>query len=347
MKGFVKGWKILGLFVVLALVTIPIVASDASAQAKTITLRFAQFFPPGHPHSVLSEQWCKEIEKRTNGKVKWNHYAGGSVVPPTQAYDGIVGGVVDAGFVVLGWHTGKFPLSEVAAYPMGMPSGVVATKIANEYYEKFKPAELSEVKVCYLHSTGPGILHTKKPVNKLEDLKGMKIRAFGPLMKWTVDLGAVPIGMPMGDAYDALSKGVVDGVWAPYEAVATYKLGEVVKYHIENLASSHHGVQVVMMNKKTWNSLPADVQKIIDAVDAEWAPKQGKVWDDADQMGKDFAKQRGNTVIRLSAQEDARWLAAAQPVFDEYIADMKKRGLPGEEVVKFYRERVKYYTTKK
>jgi TRAP-type C4-dicarboxylate transport system substrate-binding protein len=118
MKRFLKDSKGLAMFVVIA-VTMTWVFSSfvCAAEEKKITLRFAQFFPPGHKHTILSEQWCKEVEKRTNGRVKVNHYAGGSVVPPTQVFDSIVKGVVDAGFVVLGWHAGKFPLFDFLAYP--------------------------------------------------------------------------------------------------------------------------------------------------------------------------------------------------------------------------------------
>jgi TRAP-type C4-dicarboxylate transport system substrate-binding protein len=83
------------------------------------------------------------------------------------------------------------------------------------------------------------------------------------------------------------------------------------------------------------------------SIDVEWAEKQAKAWDELDKEGKDFAIKRGNKIIKLSPEEDARWLAKAQPIVDEYIANMKKKGLPGEEVVKFYRERIKYYKTKK
>jgi TRAP-type transport system periplasmic protein len=348
MKRSLKVLRGLVMLTVLAVLLMWVLSPVAyAAQEKTIILRYAQFFPPGHKHSIVSENWCKELEKRTNGRVKVNHYTGGSVVPPTQVYDSVVKGVVDIGNVVIGWHLGKFPLSDVMAYPWGMPNAVVATKIANEYYAKFKPKEYDEVKVFYFHATGPGILHTKKPVTKMEDLKGMKIRTFGPLMEWTKDLGAIPIGMPMGEAYDALSKGVVEGILCPYEAMSGYKLAEVVKYHIENLESSHHGIQVVMMNKNKWNSLPADIKKIIDALNVEYVDKQAAAWDELDRDGKEYALKLGNKITRLAPEEDLKWLAKTQPIIDEYIANMKKKGLPGEEVVNFYRERTKYYKTKK
>jgi TRAP-type C4-dicarboxylate transport system substrate-binding protein len=333
--------KVLGIFVCILLAAACITVSTSSASEKTITLRYSTFFPPGHPHAVLSEQWCKEVEKRTNGKVKVNHHPGATLTTPPQTYDSILSGVIDVGLCVLGYTMGKFPLSEVVSYPLGVPSGSMATRLVNEYYAQFKPAEFNNVKVMYFQANGPGIIHTRKPVNKMEDMKGLKIRTFGPTSAFISNLGAAPVAMPMGDSYDAISRGVVDGIYVPYEALIGWKLGEVVKYTTENFGSAYSGVQMVAMNKDKWNSLPPDAQKAIEAINQEWIPKQGKMWDDLDREGKDFILKRGNKIITLSKEEDARWAAKTQPLFDEYIKKMKDKGLPGEEVVKFYRERLK------
>jgi TRAP-type C4-dicarboxylate transport system substrate-binding protein len=318
-----------------------IAASTVSAAEKTIVLRYSTFFPPGHPHTVLSEQWCKEVEKRTNGKVKVNHHPGATLTSPQQTYDSILDGVIDVGLCVLGYTMGKFPLSEVLSYPLGVPSGSMATGLVNEYFAKFKPAEFNNVKVMYFQANGPGLIHTRKLVEKMEDMKGLKIRTFGPTSAFVTNLGAAPVAMPMGDAYDAISRGVVDGIYVPYEALVGWKLGEVVKYTVENFGSAYSGVQMVAMNKNKWNSLPPDAQKAIEAINQEWINKQGKMWDDLDKDGKDFAIKRGNKIITLSKEEDARWAAKTQPVFDEYVKRMKDKNLPGDEVVKFYRDRLK------
>jgi TRAP-type transport system periplasmic protein len=97
------------------------------------------------------------------------------------------------------------------------------------------------------------------------------------------------------------------------------------------------------MNKDKWNSIPPDAQKAIEAINLEWIEKQGKMWDKIDKGGKDFSLKRGNKIIKLSREEDDRWAAKTQPMFDDYIKKMKEKGLPGEEVVKFYREKLKAY----
>jgi TRAP-type transport system periplasmic protein len=338
-----KQVKIFALVTFLVMLSGWITPTGVYAQEKIITLRYSTMFPPNHRHAVLSEEWCKEVEKRTNGKVKALHFPGATLTSPQGTYDSIVKGVVDIGLCVLGYTMGKFPLSDVVAYPLGCPSGYAATKLVNEYHAKFKPAEFNDVKVLYLQANGPGIMHTRKPVNKLEDMKGLKIRTFGPVTAFISNLGAAPVAMPMGDSYDAISRGVVDGIYAPYEALYGYKLGEVVKYSIENYGSSYSGVQMVAMNKEKWNSLPPDIQKTIDVVNLEWIEKQGRMWDEIDKEGKDFALKRGNKIITLSPEEDKKWASKAQPMIDDYIKKMKGKNLPGEEVVKFYREKIKTY----
>lgn len=170
---------------------------------EVITLRYAHFMPPPTAQAINSDQWCKEVEKRTNGKVKITFYPGSTLMPAPQTYDSVVKGIADIGWSIMSYTRGKFPLTEVIDLPLGYKSGYVATKLINAYYDKFKPKEFDETKVLYLHAHGPGILTTKKPVYKLEDLKGMKIRSTGLSAKIVQALGAAPVGMPITETYDA------------------------------------------------------------------------------------------------------------------------------------------------
>ena len=313
-------------------------ASSAFAQVK---LNYSTFFPAPHRNAVLAAEWGKEIEKRTNGKVQVTMFYGGTLTPADKCYDGVVKGISDIGFSVLSYTMGKFPLSEVLDLPLGSRTATTATRLVNDFYNKFKPKELDETKLMYLHAHGPGILHTKKPVRTLEDLKGMKIRGTGTTAKVVASLGATPVAMPMGDAYDAISRGVAEGVVCPMEALQGWKLGEVVKYSTQNFGSAYNLLFFVVMNKEKWNSLPPDVQKVIEQINEEWIVKQGQTWDEIDKIGTDFAVKQGDTLIPLSKEEDAKWAKAVSPMFDEYIMDKKAKGLPAEEAMAFCRERLR------
>jgi TRAP-type C4-dicarboxylate transport system substrate-binding protein len=325
------------LFTGLVLGVFLVFASQAFAQVK---LNYSVFFPAPHKNAVLAADWAKEIEKRTGGKVQITVFPGGTLTPADKCYDGVVQGISDIGFSVFAYTRGRFPLMEIADLPVGLKSGVAATRAVNEFYRKFRPRELDDVQVMYLHGHGPGILHTKTPVTKLEDLKGRKIRCTGIAAGIVSALGGTPVAMPMGDTYDALSRGVVDGSMAPQESLQGWKWGEVVKYSTENFGSSYSTAMFIVMNKRKWESLPPDVQAVFEKVNAEYAEKQGKLWDEIDKEGRDFTLQRKNEILSLAPQEDARWAAAVKPILDGYVKRMKEKGLPGEEALKFYQETV-------
>lgn len=305
---------------------------------KVITLRYSNFFPAMHKNSIIGEEWAKELEKRTNGRVKVSYYSGGTLTPAAQTYDSVLRGIADVGNTVLGYTMGRFPLAEVLDYPLGYPSGIVATRVGNEFFKKFKPKEFDDVKVLYFHAQGPGILHTKKPVRTLEDLQGMKIRTFGSNAKFASLLGAAPVGTTMPETYDALRTGVAEGAMAPIESLQGWKWGEVIKSTTVNFGTAYTATFVVVMNKKKWNSLPTDIQKVIDAMSKEYIEKQGKLWDAIDQEGRDFTLKKGNQIIRLTEAENKRWVEKAKPLFDEYLKKTKDKGLPGDAALKFVRE---------
>ncbi|NWG03469.1 MAG: TRAP transporter substrate-binding protein [Syntrophaceae bacterium] len=333
-----RRWKMISF--VLCLSLIGFVASPALAQIK---LNYSVFFPAPHKNAVLATDWAKEIEKRTGGKVQITVFPGGTLTPADKCYDGVVKGISDIGFSVMAYTRGKFPLTEVSDLPMGMKTGLVATKVINDYFKKFKPKEFDEVKVMYLHGHGPGIIHSKKEIKTLGDLKGVKIRCTGMAAKIVQALGATPVAMPMGETYDALSRGVVDASMSPQEALQGWKWGEVVKFTIENFGSSYSTGMFVVMNKDKWNSLPPDIQKIIEQVNEEYIEKQGKVWDEIDKAGRDYTIARGNKIISLSADEDRKWEKAVKPLLDEYKKNMKDKGLPGDEVLSFYFQTIYKY----
>lgn len=332
MKG---RWVVRLVAVAVALSVVCAVAGMSCAEEKVIVLKFSNFWPAPHKNSVTVDQWAKDVETQTKGKVKVNVYHGATLTPPPQTYDSVINGICDVGMSALAYSRGRFPLTEVIDLPLGYKSGAQATGLINAYFKKFNPKEFDQVKVLFFHAHGPGILHTKKPVAKMEDLKGMKIRSTGLSAKLVQAMGGAPVGMAMTESYDALSKGVADGILAPYEAMKGWKLGEVVKYTTENYGSAYSTAFFVVMNKQKWASLPPDVQEVIDRLSQEYAVKYGKVWDEIDKEGKEFILARGNKVIKLSAQEDARWAKQVLPILNEYVKNTTGKGLPGDEALKF------------
>jgi TRAP-type C4-dicarboxylate transport system substrate-binding protein len=273
--------------------------------------------------------------------VKVNIFAGATLSPADQTYDAVVKGIADVGMSVLSYSKGRFPLTEVLDLPLGYTSGLQATRLANAYYRKFQPKELADVKIMYLMAHGPGILHTKEPVSKLEDLKGLKCRCTGSSAKVVAALGGTPVAMPQNEAYDALQKGVVNGLVSPIETLKGWKYAEVVKYTTRNLGSSYSVGFFVAMNRAKWDALPKEAQSAIEAVNAEWVDKAGKAWDDFDKAGTEFALSKGVKIIELSKEEDARWAELVKPVLNDYVVAAKAKGVPGDEALAFVQDWLK------
>jgi TRAP-type C4-dicarboxylate transport system substrate-binding protein len=306
----------------------------APAKAEPIKLTYSSFFPSAHVQSKLAEAWAKEVEQRTGGKVKVEYYPGQTLTKADVIYDGVVNGISDVGFSVLGYTRGRFPLMEVVDLPLGYKNGVEATAVANAVYDKFKDKVLTDTEVMYLHAHGPGLVHTKdKAVRKLEDMKGLKIRSHGTSSKVVKALGGTPVAQPMPETYQSLQKGVVDGAVYPLESNKGWKLGEVIDYCTLNFPAAYTTTFFVVMNKDKWKALPDDVKQTIKKINEEWIGKSAQAWDESDKEGIDFLKEKKKEIIQLPDQEGEKWSAAVQPVLKEFAEEMNKKNLPGQEAL--------------
>ncbi len=317
---------------VLSLTLWPLLPTHAAEQ-QPITLTYSNFFVPQETQAKLGEAWAREVEKRANGKIKIDYYPGGKLLRAGQTFDGVLKDTSDIGMSVFSYNSGTFPVLETIDLPLGYPSGKVATLVINDFYKKLRPKELSGVKVLYLHAHGPGLLHSKKPVVKLEDLKGMRIRSTGMSARIAKALGAVPVAMPQEFTYEALLNNQVDATFGPMEVLKGWNQAKVIKYTVDDCCVSYTTGMYLLMNLKKWNSLPQDIQKILEEVSAKWIIKHGEAWDASDQEGRKYTLSLGNKVASLSIQEEGRWADAVRPVIDSYVNGLTKKELPGKEYV--------------
>lgn len=318
-----------------ALITIVFLLAGCSGTGGkgTIKLSYSIFFPPTHIQTKTAEAWAQAINERTKGKVEITIYAGGSLTKAQQVYEGVVNNISDIGMSCYAYTRGRFPLLEALDLPLGYPDGMTATKTANAIVQKYQPEEIADVHTLYVHAHGPGILASKKAVRTLEDVQGLKVRATGLSSKIVQNLGGAPIGMSQPETYEALQKGVVDATLCPIETLKGWKQGEVIDYITNSQAIGYTTSMYVVMNKAKWDALPKDIQKVFTEVSAEFIEKHGQDWDEADANGKAFVEELGKTTIDLSDEETARWIAAVQPLLDEYVQNAKDKGLPGDAVL--------------
>jgi TRAP-type transport system periplasmic protein len=304
------------------------------------SLKLANFFPPDQKIAVSMDQWCKEVEKRTSGRVKVTQFSGGTLTPPTQTFISVTRGVADIGLSFCSYTMGRFPLFETIDLPLGYLSSYWGTKLANEFYKKFKPKEFDDVKVLFFTTSPPHMLFAKKPIRNLDDIKGLKVRSTGTSAKVVGALGGAPVAMPMSEAYDSLSKGVAQGIICPYEAMRGFRLAEVVDNSAE-YGSAYVNANYIVMNKDKWNAIAPNDQKAIEDVNNEWIESMGKLWDELDKDGKDYFVQKGGKVGLLSKEENERWAAKLSPILNEYVQTMKPKGLPADEALKFCQDYLK------
>jgi len=326
------------------------IAFASPTSAKDIKLKFSNYFPPPARHSKICVEFIADLEKRTDGRVQVQYFAGGSLLKAPRMYEGIVTGITDIGLAHVEYTPGRMPVSGACELPLGYPSGWVANQVANDFYIEFKPKEWDDVQMLWMHSSTPNVMITaNKPVRKLEDLKGLTLRAPGIVGDTVTALGATPAPTPVMEVYDAMAKGVIDGVNIPFETLKTFRFAEVAKYTTASWQVGNLYTFYVAMNKDSYKKLPPDIKEIFDKLCGEYKERFALMWNLIDVEGKDFALKQGTEIIDLSPQEAERWKKAAEPVVQNYVKDMVGKGYPESEVrgwIQFLRERIDYWTAK-
>ena len=313
-----------------------------NAGAAEVNLSFAYMFPSSHYMATeVYKQWVEEVEKASKGYLKINVFPVNTLLKSAEMYDGVVSGTADIGSSSMGYTRGRFPVMEGFELP-GIYFGSATATVAGawEGYKKFKPKELMDTKLMWLYSAGPGSLYTKKKVKSLAEIKGMRIRATGNTAKSIKALGAVPVAMPMPAVYEALSKGVVEGQIGPPEVLKGWKQAEVTKY-ITNLPPVYNSIMWTAMNLKKWNSLPKDVQKAIEEINEGFSIRAGKIWDSHQVKGgiEYGIKEHGMEIVKWPEADMKKAMDLMQPLHADYVERMNKKGLPGQEILDFVKER--------
>ena len=309
----------------------------AGLAQQSVTLKFHTFMAPmSNVWLTMHKPWMEKVEKDSGGRIKFEAYPamqlGGT---PVQLYDQARDGVVDVCWTLPANTAGRFPRIEVFELPFVMNNAEATSKAYWEYFQTHAADEFKETQVLALHVHGPGMFHSvNKQIKSASDLKGMKVR--GPTRQVTKllgSIGATPVGMPLPQIPDALSKGTVEACVIPWEVVPSVKVHELTKFHSEFPASSpafYTTTFVMAMNKSKYESLAPDLKKVIDAnsglATSGWL---GKTQQGNDPNGRKAATDRGNSIYTFSAAETEEFVKLSSKVDDEWGADMDKRGFKG------------------
>ncbi|MBW1737760.1 MAG: TRAP transporter substrate-binding protein [Deltaproteobacteria bacterium] len=319
------------------------------AQAKPIELSFMHYFPPVHfVNTEIVQPWVKMIEEKSGGKLKFHVYPSAALAKPKDFLEAVVSGAVDIVMGYSGFHPGRFPVSEVTGLPfLNYTSTLCASKT---YMQLFKTVpefakDWQGVKVLWFQTEPPMQLHTsKKPIRRLGDLKGVKIKISGQPAPFLHSLGAAPVVMASPEVYDALSKGVIEGVIYPWEAIKGWKLDERVLYH--TWLNFYANPFYVVMNLDKWKSLPPDMKMLIDKYSGHYGTElAAKVWDKRNNEAYEILKKNPkHEIFTLPKSDMEKARALTKRYYDKWIAKMNKKGIDGKAILEKVRQYVERFS---
>ncbi len=315
------------------------------AKAET-TLTMSSWLPP--KHVIVSEMmvpWAEAVEKATEGRVKIKVLPKALGKPPAH-FDIAREGTADLSYGIHGYQPGRFVLNSVVEFPFLGNDGEAISTAYWRVYEKHlaKADEHKGVKVLGLFTHGPGqIMNTKKPINSIADLKDMKMRIGGGNIKEiSSNFGIAQMFMPAPEVYEALSRGVADGVFFPLEAIDGFKLEKIMK-HVTTIEGGLYNTSFFfVMNGAKWESLSDEDKAAIDSVSGEaFAQMAGKAFQLRDIAGMEKFKANGGEVVVASPEMLAEIEGHTAKVADGWIARANELGVDGEAALADLRAEIK------
>lgn len=317
-----------------------LVATPALAQSPVVL----KFNSPAPPRSFLHDgaftPWAKAVEQDSGGTLKVEMFFGGTLGNFVVTYDRVVDGVADVGFILTALAGGKFRQQDVAALPFESKSSLAASQALWSLYEKGVTAgEFDAVKPLGIWTFPNAALNSKTPVRSLDDLKGRKITVSNAIAARTVAaLGGAAVTMRPDEVYQALSRGIADMALMPFTGVATFKVYEVAKQHLDVALGSD--AAMVFISRKKWDSLPPQAKAAIDkhsylpfshtlgkAADGEWARARGML----------------KATATLPDPEEAQWRRLVAPVAEQWVRDTPN----GAKVLEAFRAEIAAFAKNK
>jgi TRAP-type C4-dicarboxylate transport system substrate-binding protein len=326
-----------------------LLAAAASSGAQTIELKIHHPLPVSSTvHQKVLLPWCAKLKKDSDNRLQCSIFPSmqlGGTVP--QLIDQVEDGVVDVIWTLPGYSPGRFPLTEVFELPFMIRDAGGASRALWDYVHRYDMAEFSRMHLLALHVHGGGVFHTvNRPVTRQRDLRGMKMRApTRQTTRFMAILGATPVGMPVTQVPEALTRGVIDGTLLPYEVMPAFRIDELTRYHSEpgpDQPKIYTSVFILAMNKARYDSLPPDLRKIIDANSGiELSARIGHIFAEAEKVNRD--QLPANSINVISADEIARWERHGQPIVDGWVRDVTSGGADGQSLLRAARELIAKY----
>jgi TRAP-type C4-dicarboxylate transport system substrate-binding protein len=311
------------------------------ALAQEFELKVSHFLPPNHTFQKELTRWGDELEKASGGRLKLKLYPAAQLGPTQRQFDIVRSGVADISIGLTGSTPGRYPMTEIVSEAFVAPGSGASSAQSSRRLTELSPAYLASeypgMKMLWAMVTSPLKFHTAKvAIRKADDFKGLRIRYAGEQFAEIITaIGAVPLAVPPGETQDGLAKGIIDGATFPYEGAQSFDLGTVVKYSLEPGVST--ATFVAVMNPKKFESLPKDLQELIDKTSGPaMAERFGAALDDAEKTGRDYMIAKGVTITTLSGDELQRIKSAVAPLLEKRLDTIEKAGKPARKFLADY-----------
>lgn len=324
-------------FVVAFMLTIPMFSIDAATAAdKEVEVRFSAYYPEHYPVFKNGWQpWEAMVEKESNGAITFKNYLNGVLHAAKHGFRATSTDVCDITTGYPGYQRSSFHLAHVNDLPFFFPRTYIGPLIMEELYSKYFKQEYEKMGVylaCWVNVSGYNLL-SKKPVTRLEDMKGMKVRSTGATCSEFLEaLGAVPVMIQNAESYTALQSGTVDAVLLASGPIEAMKLHENAKY-LTKINIMHMGIPYAM-NKKFFDSLSSTQKSFFYKKLRQASQMTSQAYDIEDSLAENRMKATGVQISTLSDKEMSRFREAVFPVLERFVKENEKRGLPVKEMLK-------------
>jgi len=306
------------------------------AAAQEFKIRYASPSAASDPSQAQIVWFAEEMEKRTNGRVKFELFLGNALVKDQDVLNAVRDGLVEMAKIYTVSYPGQLPLFNIGNLPFthGAPyvSMMTMHALREQFPEFVQETDRLKVEVLGVLSTGGTQLVSKKPLRTLADLKGMKIRARGVQALAITAASATPLSTPWNDVYEALSKGVVEASTNYIMAVGPIRHNEVSDYFV--YVDLGQAVQAEIVNKDYWNALPADIKELMRKTmrEAEIRYVEATAKIAVDEVAR-LSKASGSEkleFIRFPAEERKKWIDGGPDFFAKWADENKARGKTAE-----------------
>jgi len=350
-----------GLLVVIALLLIVSVAAISCAQPapaptpapapkpapapeKTFQLKYTSGYPPPpYPDSFSEQKWMDLVTEGSNGRITFEAFWAGALGGPGETLALVRSGAADVGCVAYGAHPSEFPLYGFDyAFPFGPPDPAIVVKAAVKLWEEFPGFEQDcanqNLHHLFILPWDNYDLISTKPIETLADMKGMRCGVWGIYFpKWVEAVGGTGVNTASPERYLNLQTGILDVSIMPIQPTVSLKLHEVAK-HWTTCNIGAFWPHPNSMNLDTWNSLPADLQKICTDTGRQVELEHAAMLLEKQQADFDLIKAAGVTFHTLPDADRAEWAAKAPDLPAEWAKEATAKGYPGWEIAQRYQE---------